>query len=124
MMAMAYVVHRRNPLLSWPTLQQTVPSNPAVTFSLPYTIEGAREFLAKVKPFVKACELDSGIAARVAIEELVYEIRNPIYKYTGSEVMNLNSSSLRRAIMARMCNDINHKYMNGINCIYLNYYRH
>lgn len=158
MMAMAYVVHRRNPLLSWPTLQQTVPSNPAVTFSLPYTIEGAREFLAKVKPFVKACELDSGIAARVAIEELVYEIvetnagrrpnetfdvritdkeaiftvvlkskgplRNPIYRYTGSEVMNLNSSSLRRAIMARMCDDINHKYMNGINCIYLNYYRH
>ena len=51
-------------------------------------------------------------------------LRNPIYKYTGSEVMNLNSSSLRRAVMARMCNDINHKYMNGINCIYLNYYRH
>ena len=26
------------------------------------------------KPFVKACELDCGIAARVAIEELVHEI--------------------------------------------------
>ena len=112
----------------------------------------------KVKPFVKACELDCGIAARVAIEELVHEIvetnagrkpeetfdvriidketvftavlkskgplRNPIYKYTDDEVMNLDNNIMRRAVMSRMCNDINHKYMNGINCIYLNYHRH
>ena len=157
MVAMAYVVHRRNPLFSWPTLQQTVPSNPAVTFSLPYTIEGVREFLAKVKPFVKACELDSGIAARVAMEELLYEIvetnkdrkekdtfdvriidkepvftvvvkskgplQNPIYKYTDDEIMNINENKLRGAILSRLCKNINHKYMNGINCIYLNYSR-
>lgn len=61
--AMAYVVHRRNLLFSWPTLQITVPSNPAVTFSLPYTIEGVREFLIKVKPFVQACELGKGFHA-------------------------------------------------------------
>ena len=157
LVVMAYVVHRKNPLLSWPTLQNTVPSNPATTFSVPYTIEGAREFLAKVKPFVKACELDCGIAARVAIEELVHEIvetnpgrkpdetfdvriidketvftavlkskgplRNPIYKYTDDELMDLDRRDMRRAVMSRMCNDINHKYMNGINCIYLNYNR-
>ena len=157
MVAMAYVVHRRNPLLSWPTLQNTVPSNPAVTFSLPYTIEGVREFLAKVKPFVKACELDSGIAARVAIEELVYEIvetnagrrpnetfdvritdketiftvvlkskgplRNPIYKYSDDKLIHINGSNMRLAILSRVCKHINHKYMNGVNCIYLNFYR-
>ena len=140
-----------------PTLQNTVPSNPATIFSVPYTIEGAQQFLAKVKPFVKACELDCGIAARVAIEELVHEIvetnadrkpdetfdvriidketiftavlkskgplRNPIYKYTDDELMNLDRRDMRRAVMTRMCNDINHKYMNGINCIYLNYSR-
>ena len=111
----------------------------------------------KVKPFVKACELDCGIAARVAIEELVHEImetnagrkpeetfdvriidketvftavlkskgplRNPIYKYTDDEIMDLDRRDMRRAVMTRMCNDINHKYMNGINCIYLNYTR-
>ena len=109
------------------------------------------------KTFVKACELDCGIAARVAIEELVHEIvetnadrkpdetfdvriidketiftavlkskgplRNPIYKYTDDELMNLDRRDMRRAVMTRMCNDINHKYMNGINCIYLNYSR-
>ena len=157
LVVMAYVVHRRNPLYAWPTLQNTVPSNPATTFSVPYTIEGARQFLAKVKPFVKACELDCGIAARVAIEELVHEIvetnagrkpeetfdvriidketvftavlkskgplRNPIYKYTDDEIMDLDRRDMRRAVMTRMCNDINHKYMNGINCIYLNYTR-
>ena len=31
MVAMAYVVHRRNALYAWPTLEKTVPSNPAVT---------------------------------------------------------------------------------------------
>ena len=155
--AMAYVAHRKNPLLSWPTLQSTVPSNPAFTFSVPYTVEGARQFVNEVKPFVKACELDCGIAARVALEDLVYEIvesrpdhkpnetfdvrivdkenmfmavlkskgplRNPIYKYSDDEVMSLDSSNLRRATMTRICQDINHKYMNGINCIYLNYRR-
>ena len=134
-----------------------MPSNPATTFSIPYTIEAARQFLAEIKPFVKACELDCGIAARVAIEELVHEIvetnadrkpdetfdvriidketifmavlkskgplRNPFYKYTDDEVMNLDNNIMRRAVMSRMCNDINYKYMNGINCIYLNYYR-
>ena len=37
--------------------------------------------------------------------------------------MNLDNNIMRRAVMSRMCNDINYKYMNGINCIYLNYYR-
>ena len=157
LVVMAYVIHRKNPLLSWPTLQNTVPSNPAITFSVPYTIEGAQQFLAKVKPFVKACELNCGITARVAIEELVHEIvatnanrkpdetfdvriidkeaiftvvlkskgplRNPIYKYTDNGLMNLDRHDMRRAVMTRMCNDIHHKYMNGINCIYLNYNR-
>lgn len=134
-----------------------MPSNPAVTFSLPYTIEGVREFLAKVKPFVKACELDSGIAARVALEELLYEVvesnrdrkanetfdvhvidrktaftvvvkskgplQNPIYKYSDDHLMNIAVSDLRQAVLSRVCKDINHKYMNGINCIYLNYSR-
>ena len=31
--------------------------------------------------------------------------------------------NLRRAVLSRLCKNINHKYMNGINCIYLNYSR-
>lgn len=155
--AMAFVVYRNNPQFSWPTLQRTVPSNPAVIFSLPYTIEGVREFLVKVKPFVQACELDSGIAARVALEELLYEIvesntdrkanesfdvhiidkktaftvvvkskgplQNPIYKYSNDNLMDIDDSDLRLAILSRVCKNINHKYMNGVNCIYLNFNR-
>ncbi len=155
--AMAFVVYRNNPQFSWPTLQRTVPSNPAVTFSLPYTIEGVREFLVKVKPFVQACELDSGIAARVALEELLYEIvesntdrkanesfdvhiidkktaftvvvkskgplQNPIYEYSNDNLMDIDDSDLRLAILSRVCKNINHKYMNGVNCIYLNFNR-
>ena len=155
--AMAYVVHRRNLLFSWPTLQITVPSNPAVTFSLPYTIEGVREFLIKVKPFVLACELGKGFHARVALEELLYEIvesnmdrkenetfdvriidknptftvvvkskghlQNPIYKFSDDNIMNVDDSDLRLAVLSKVCKNISHKYMNGINCIYLNYHR-
>lgn len=155
--AMAFVVYRNNPQFSWPTLQRTVPSNPAVTFSLPYTIEGVREFQVKVKPFVQACELDSGIVARVALEELLYEIvesntdrkanesfdvhiidkktaftvvvkskgplQNPIYKYSNDNLMDIDDSDLRQAILSRVCKNINHKYMNGVNCIYLNFNR-
>ena len=157
MVAMAYVVHRRNLLFSWPTLQITVPSNPAVTFSLPYTIEGVREFLMKVKPFVLACELGKGFHARVALEELLYEIvesnmdrkenetfdvriidknptftvvvkskgplQNPIYKFSDDNIMNVDDSDLRLAVLSKVCKNISHKYMNGINCIYLNYHR-
>ena len=51
-------------------------------------------------------------------------LRNPIYKYTDNELLNIYDSNLRRAILSRVCKNINHKYMNGINCIYLNYSRH
>lgn len=158
MVAMAYVVHRKNALYSWPTLENTVPSNPAVTFSVPYTAKGVEGFLTKIRPFVEACELPDGMAVDMALEELLYEIvetntdrkqdetfdvriidkedafmvvvkskgplRNPIYKYTDDELLNIDDSNLRRAILSRVCKIINHKYMNGINCIYLNYSRH
>ena len=157
MVAMAYVVHRKNQLYAWPTLENTVPSNPAVTFSVPYTSEGIEEFLAQVHPFIEACELPDGFAVDVALEELLYEImethetsnedetfdvriidkekeltvvvkskgplRNPLYKYSDEEIMDMDENDLRRAILSRLCKNINHKYMNGINCIYLNYSR-
>jgi hypothetical protein len=50
-------------------------------------------------------------------------LRNPIYKYSDSEVMDLDDHNMRRAILSRVCKNISHKYMNGINCIYLNYHR-
>ena len=159
MVAMAYVVHRKNPLFAWPTLENTVPSNPAVTFSVPYTKEGVEAFLTQVHPFVEACELPDGFAVDIALEELLYEIvetheplspkeketfdvriidkekeltvvvkskgplRNPIYKYSDEELADIDENNLRRAILSRVCKNINHKYMNGINCIYLNYSR-
>ena len=157
LVAMAYVVHRKNPLYDWPTLQGTIPTNPSFTFSVPYTIEGVKDFLAQVKPFIQACELNCGITVRVALEELLYEIvethtnrkkdetfdvhiidketiftvvlkskgplRNPIFKYADEDVMDLDRNDMRRAVLTRVCKDINHKYMNGINCIYLNYNR-
>ena len=157
MVAMAYVVHRKNQLYAWPTLENTVPSNPAVTFSVPYTSEGIEEFLAQVHPFIEACELPDGFAVDVALEELLYEImethetsnedetfdvriidkekeltvvvkskgplRNPLYKYSDEEIMDMDENNLRRAILSRLCKNINHKYMNGINCIYMNYSR-
>ena len=159
MVAMAYVVYRKGHLYAWPTLENTVPSNPAVTFSVPYTTEGVESFLTQVRPFVEACELPDGFAVDMALEELLYEIvetheaqsskenetfdvriidkekeftvvvkskgplRNPIYKYADEELMNIDEGNLRRAILSRVCKNINHKYMNGINCIYLNYNR-
>ena len=157
MVAMAYVVHRKNHLYAWPTLENTVPSNPAVTFSVPYTSEGIEEFLAQVHPFIEACELPDGFAVDVALEELLYEImethetsnedetfdvriidkekeltvvvkskgplRNPLYKYSDEEIMDMDENNLRRAILSRLCKNINHKYMNGINCIYMNFSR-
>ena len=159
LVAMAYVVHRMNPFYAWPTLEETVPSNPAVTVSVPYTTEGVEAFLTQVRPFVEACELQDGMAADMALEELLYEIvetheadsskedetfdvriidkekeftvvvkskgplRNPIYKYEDEEVMDLDENNLRGALLSRLCKNINHKYMNGINCFYLNYSR-
>ena len=159
MVAMAYVVHRKNQLYAWPTLENTVPSNPAVTFSVPYTSEGIEEFLAQVHPFIEACELPDGMTVDMALEELLYEIvethepqsskenetfdvriidkekeftvvvkskgpiRNPIYKYSDEELVDIDENNLRRAILSRLCKNINHKYMNGINCIYMNFYR-
>ena len=159
MVAMAYVVHRKNKLYAWPTLENTVPSNPAFTVSVPYTSEGIEAFLAQVHPFIQACELPDGLAVDMALEELLYEIvethepqkskedetfdvriidkekeftvvvkskgplRNPIYKFNDEELMDMDENNLRRAILSRLCKNINHKYMNGINCIYLNYSR-
>ena len=50
-------------------------------------------------------------------------LRNPIYKYEDDELLDMDNRNLRRAILSRVCKNINHKYMNGINCIYLNYNR-
>jgi hypothetical protein len=159
MVAMAYVVHRKNKLYAWPTLENTVPSNPSITFSVPYTNEGVESLLNQVHPFVEACELPDGLAVDMALEELLYEVvethepqtskghetfdvriidkekeftvvvkskgplRNPIYKFSDEELMDIDENNLRRAILSRLCKNINHKYMNGINCIYLNYNR-
>lgn len=156
-LAMAYGVHRKNTLFGWPTLQNTVPSNPSVTYSVSYNTGDVEKFLTQVHPFVEACELPDGMAVDVALEELLYEIvetnasrkpdetfdvriidkenvftivlkskgplQNPIFKYADDEVMAIDKSHMRRAILSRVCKQINHKYMNGINCIYLNYSR-
>jgi hypothetical protein len=37
--------------------------------------------------------------------------------------MDIDDSDLRQAILSRVCKNINHKYMNGVNCIYLNFNR-
>ena len=50
-------------------------------------------------------------------------LRNPIYKYSDDKLMNIDENNLRRAILSRLCKNINHKYMNGINCIYMNFCR-
>lgn len=157
MLAMAYALHRKNPLFSWPTLENTVPSNPAVTFSVPFTTQGVQDFLSQIRPFIEACELKDGIAVDIALEELLYEIvetnpdrkenetfdvriidqensfkivlksqgplRNPIYKYSDEELLNLDENNIRGAVLSRVCKNITHKYMNGINCIYMNYDR-
>ena len=38
-------------------------------------------------------------------------------------MLDLDDGNMRRAILSRVCKKINHEYMNGINCIYLNYSR-
>ncbi len=159
MVAMAYVVHRRNIIYAWPTLESTVPSNPAITFSVRYDLADVQSLLNKVRPFVEMCELGDGIAVDMALEELLYEVvethgentsnkdetfdvriidkedvftvlvkskgplRNPIYKFADDELMTIDENNLRRAILSRVCKNISHKYMNGINCIYLNFHR-
>ena len=68
---------------------------------------------------------------RIIDKELVFTVvvkskgplQNPIYKYSDVHLMNIAVSDLRQAVLSRVCKDINHKYMNGINCIYLNYSR-
>ena len=50
-------------------------------------------------------------------------LRNPIYKFSNKEVLDIEESNMRRAVLSRVCKNISHKYMNGINCIYLNYNR-
>jgi hypothetical protein len=75
---------------------------------------------------------DETFDVRIIDKETVFTIvlkskgplRNPIYKYTDTEIMNIDNHNMRRAILSRVCKNINHKYMNGINCIYLNYHRH
>ena len=155
--AMAYVVHRKTPIYSWPTLQNLLPSSPYVSFSVPYTEDGVREFLEKANPFIELCELQDGVPATIALEELAYDIieanpnrhpnetfdvrildkedvfivilkskgkpYNPIYKYEDEDIINIQDADMRRAILSRVCQDINYKYMNGINCLYLNYRR-
>ena len=50
-------------------------------------------------------------------------LNSPIYKYSDDTLIDIDDSNLRLAILSRVCKHINHKYMNGINCIYLNYNR-
>ena len=155
--AMAYVVHRKTPIYSWPTLQNMLPTAPYMSFSVPYTEAGVNEFLDKANPFIELCELKDGVPATIALEELAYEMvdanpnrhpnetfdvrvidkedvfivilkskgkpYNPIYKYENEDVMNIEDADMRRAVLSRVCQDINYKYMNGINCVYLNYRR-
>ena len=86
-----------------------------------YTAEGVQQFLANVQPFVGACELDDGMAVEIALEELLYEVVESDIGRKESDTFDVRN--LRGAILTRLCKNINHKYVNGINCIYLNYSR-
>lgn len=55
---------------------------------------------------------------------LFYTMNTLIIDKLGADtLMNIDDSNLRMAILSRVCKNINHKYMNGVNCIYLNYNR-
>ena len=68
------------------------------------------------------CIIDKGSVFTVMVKSKG-PLHNPIYKYTDDTLMNIDDSNLRMAILSRVCKNINHKYMNGVNCIYLNYNR-
>ena len=53
----------------------------------------------------------------------VLQRRATFLRASLDKLMNIDSSDMRLAILSRVCKNINHKYMNGINCIYLNFYR-
>lgn len=49
---------------------------------------------------------------------------NPLYKYESKNIEEVEEDNLRKMLLNAACKSINHKYINGINCIYLNYSHH
>ena len=54
-----------------------MPSNPAITFSVPYTTNGVEEFLTQVRPFIEACELPDGMAVDMALDMALNDAELP-----------------------------------------------
>ncbi len=46
---------------------------------------------------------------------------NPILKYNPSENYNADDANYALIILNAFCTDLNYKYMNGINCVYMNF---
>lgn len=46
---------------------------------------------------------------------------NPILKYKETEGSNAEEANLALVILNGLCPDLNYKYMNGINCLYMNF---
>jgi len=46
---------------------------------------------------------------------------NPVVKYNTDGELSAEEANLALVILNAMCPDINYKYMNGINCVYLNF---
>lgn len=46
---------------------------------------------------------------------------NPILKYNKTDGSNAEDANLALVILNGLCPDLNYKYMNGINCVYMNF---
>ena len=46
---------------------------------------------------------------------------NPIVKYNAEEGNSIEETNLALVILNAFCPDLNYKYMNGINCVYMNF---
>lgn len=47
---------------------------------------------------------------------------NPILKYDATNGSNPDDANLALVILNAFCHDLNYKYMNGINCVYMNFH--
>ncbi|MEG2013876.1 MAG: ATP-binding protein, partial [Anaerovoracaceae bacterium] len=46
---------------------------------------------------------------------------NPIIKYSPNHIDDIDPSQLSMLLVNGLCENINYKYMNGLNCLYLNF---
>lgn len=136
----SFVLSRKNRNLNWFTLIPKYPDDPGVSLSVAYEREAVDEAMETIHKFINICELQENLHRKVngCVEALADNILSMAENTGMKGWFDIRATDCGDKLVITMkydgkpynpiqtlngfCSQLNYKYLNGINCVYMNFH--